>query len=214
PPVDAPLGTAAVPLAPLASVTSVSTVGLPRESRISRACIAMTVLILERTLPCLRLKSNHRRANLLAQAVAIGGTEAARGYGWGDEQLDGTRTQPPGALGEDLEGVVHIHRHDRDLGGDREPKRPVLERQQRTRAAAGPLREDHNGRNPRANRARGFIVGLERFLARLAMDRNVSGGVHRAAQQWNPEQLALGDEADRAGERGEQGPDVEHRGVI
>src|SRR5215831_13121397 len=37
-PVDAPEGTAARPNAPPSSVTSTSTVGLPRESRISRAC--------------------------------------------------------------------------------------------------------------------------------------------------------------------------------
>src|SRR4051812_47660401 len=37
-PVDAPDGTAARPNAPLSSVMSTSTVGLPRESRISRAC--------------------------------------------------------------------------------------------------------------------------------------------------------------------------------
>src|SRR6266481_4790604 len=37
-PVDAPDGTAARPNAPSASETSTSTVGLPRESRISRPC--------------------------------------------------------------------------------------------------------------------------------------------------------------------------------
>src|SRR5687768_17276401 len=42
-PVDAPLGTAARPVSPLASVTSASTVGLPRLSRISRAAISMIV---------------------------------------------------------------------------------------------------------------------------------------------------------------------------
>src|SRR2546428_327726 len=44
-PVDAPLGTAARPAAPLASVTSASMVGLPRLSRISRACTEMIVLM-------------------------------------------------------------------------------------------------------------------------------------------------------------------------
>src|SRR6187431_1634397 len=37
-PVDAPDGTAARPVEPPSSVTSTSTVGLPRESRISRPC--------------------------------------------------------------------------------------------------------------------------------------------------------------------------------
>jgi hypothetical protein len=36
-PVDAPDGTAAVPVEPSSSTASTSTVGLPRESRISRA---------------------------------------------------------------------------------------------------------------------------------------------------------------------------------
>ncbi|OAD24085.1 hypothetical protein THIOM_000065 [Candidatus Thiomargarita nelsonii] len=40
-PVDAPEGTAARPLAPVIVVTSASTVGLPRESKISRACISI-----------------------------------------------------------------------------------------------------------------------------------------------------------------------------
>src|SRR5688500_1843947 len=45
-PVEAPLGTAARPNAPLASVTSASTVGLPRESMISRARMSRIVDIL------------------------------------------------------------------------------------------------------------------------------------------------------------------------
>src|SRR5689334_10454232 len=44
-PVEAPLGTAARPCAPLDRVTSVSTVGLPRLSRISRAWTSMIVLM-------------------------------------------------------------------------------------------------------------------------------------------------------------------------
>ena len=40
-PVDAPEGTAARPNAPVAKLTSTSTVGLPRESNISRACISI-----------------------------------------------------------------------------------------------------------------------------------------------------------------------------
>src|SRR5512137_928276 len=44
-PVDAPEGTAARPSAPLSSSTSTSTVGLPRESRISRACTSLISLM-------------------------------------------------------------------------------------------------------------------------------------------------------------------------
>src|SRR5450432_1021764 len=45
-PVEAPEGTAARPTAPLSSSTSTSTVGLPRESRISRArTLAISVIV-------------------------------------------------------------------------------------------------------------------------------------------------------------------------
>ena len=44
-PVEAPLGTAARPIVPLFKKTSHSTVGLPRESRISRARISRISLI-------------------------------------------------------------------------------------------------------------------------------------------------------------------------
>ena len=46
-PVEAPLGTAALPITPLSSSTSHSTVGLPRESRISRPTISTIALILQ-----------------------------------------------------------------------------------------------------------------------------------------------------------------------
>src|SRR5205085_7607497 len=45
-PVEAPDGTAARPKAPLASLTSTSTVGLPRESMISRAVMAVMVVFM------------------------------------------------------------------------------------------------------------------------------------------------------------------------
>jgi hypothetical protein len=49
-PVEAPDGTAARPKAPLSSVTSTSTVGLPRESRISRPVMSMiAVMAVSRT---------------------------------------------------------------------------------------------------------------------------------------------------------------------
>ena len=44
-PVLAPLGTAARPEAPLSSVTSASTVGLPRLSKICRACIEVIFIV-------------------------------------------------------------------------------------------------------------------------------------------------------------------------
>src|SRR5688572_8011656 len=54
-PVDAPDGTAARPNAPLSSVTSTSTVGLPRESRISRPC---TLVIFIRQTSDFRLQTS------------------------------------------------------------------------------------------------------------------------------------------------------------
>src|SRR5690606_28776202 len=50
-PVDAPDGTAARPIAPDSSNTSHSTVGLPRESRISRPMISTIALIILTVLP-------------------------------------------------------------------------------------------------------------------------------------------------------------------
>src|SRR5690606_14906800 len=46
-PVEAPLGTAARPTVPSSSTTSASTVGLPRESRISRARMRVILLMKE-----------------------------------------------------------------------------------------------------------------------------------------------------------------------
>jgi hypothetical protein len=45
-PVDAPEGTAARPMTPDSSRTSASTVGLPRESRISRATTSTIALMM------------------------------------------------------------------------------------------------------------------------------------------------------------------------
>src|SRR5438093_248829 len=138
-PVDAPLGTAAVPLAPLARVTAVSTVGLPRLSRISRAWTEITVLIVARTLPCPGLKGNHRRADLVAETLAIVRREAGSRDRRSDEEADRSRSQAPRTLGKYFECVMDVDRHDRHLGRDREAERSVLERQQRTGATARAL---------------------------------------------------------------------------
>src|SRR5579859_7139893 len=140
-PVDAPLGTAAVPLAPLASVTSASTVGLPRLSRISRAWMEMIVLMVDRTLPYLRLKSNHRRPYLISQPLAICRLKARGRNGMTDEQANRSRPQPPRAFGKNFERVMDVDRHDRHLRGDGEAERGVLERQQLAGAAASTFGE-------------------------------------------------------------------------
>src|SRR6266511_5531341 len=124
-PVEAPLGTAAVPLAPLARETSVSTVGLPRLSRISRACTEITVLIVERTLPRLGLKGNHCRAHFVPQPLAIVRTQSGRHDRRRGEQANRTRAESPGALRQDLERVMDVDRDDRHLGGDRQTKRGI-----------------------------------------------------------------------------------------
>src|SRR2546426_188271 len=213
-PVDAPLGTAAVPTAPLARVTSVSTVGLPRLSRISRAWTEMSVLTVERTLPRLRLKGNHRRPHVVPQPLAIFRTQPGRGNGRRDEQLDGTGPKPPGTLRQNLKRVVDVNGNDRNLSGNREAKRRILEGQQLAGAAARPFRKNADGGGPALYRPRRLIVRLERLLAGGTIDRNVAGGLHRAPQQRDLEELLLGDEAHRCGQRRKQRPDVEHRRVI
>src|SRR2546423_11372518 len=128
-PVDAPLGTAAVPLAPLARVTSVSTVGLPRLSRISRACTEIRVLIVERTLPRLRLKGNQRRAHFVPQPLTILGPQSRRHDRAPGEQADRPGTKSPRALRQNLKGVVDVDGDDGNLRGDRKAKRRILEGQ-------------------------------------------------------------------------------------
>src|SRR5258708_23084717 len=74
-PVEAPLGTAARPAAPLDRVTSASMVGLPRLSRISRARTEMIVLMMARTLAVdalgvnARLQSDDRSMHSVAQLL-------------------------------------------------------------------------------------------------------------------------------------------------
>src|SRR2546422_2773636 len=76
-PVEAPLGTAARPAAPLDNVTSASIVGLPRLSRISRARTEMIVLMMAPTLAGrdlavnARLEGDDRRAHAVAQLLAL-----------------------------------------------------------------------------------------------------------------------------------------------
>ena len=124
------------------------------------------------------------------------------------------RPQPPRALGKDLERVVDINGNDRNLRGDRQAERRVLERQQLTGAAARPLGEDEDRRDPFANGLRRLVVRFERFLAGRSIDGDVTGGAHRPAEQRNLEQLLLGNHAHGAGERGEERPNVEHRRMV
>src|ERR1051325_3062017 len=174
----------------------------------------MTVLIVVRTLPRPRLKSNHRRPHLLAQTLPVLRLEAGGGNGRRDQQLDRPAPQSPGSLGQDLECVVDVDRHERHLGRDRQTERRVLEGQQLTGAAARPFRKNDDRRHAVTNRPRRCVVGLERFFAGGAVDRDVARRAHSATQERNLEQLLLRDEANRAGQCREQRPDVEHRRVV
>src|ERR1041384_6838823 len=150
-PVEAPLGTAARPAAPLDSVTSASMVGLPRLSRISRACTAMIVLMMARTLAVgavrvnARLEAHHRRAHAVAQLLASLERQVDCGDRFPDRDADRPGPQEKASLGHDGERVAHVDGYDRDARRDREAERGVLERQQLPGAAAGAFGEHHGG---------------------------------------------------------------------
>src|SRR2546428_12227011 len=140
-PVDAPLGTAARPAAPLDRVTSASSVGLPRLSRISRARTAMIVLIVAPTLRGTkrgvnaRLEGDDLRARPLAQGLAIVGRQPRRRERLADEQADRPGGQEAAAPRPGLEGAVGGHRDARDPSGGREGERRGLGRHQGAGAA-------------------------------------------------------------------------------
>src|SRR5438552_18781266 len=139
-PVEAPLGTAARPAAPLERVTSASMVGLPRLSRISRARTEMIVLMMARTLAgdplCVnaRLHGEDRGLHPVAQLLPPLDRHPRRGDRVADHDPDRPRSQEEPPLGLDLERVADVHRHHAHLGCDGEPEGRVLERQQLSRA--------------------------------------------------------------------------------
>src|SRR5207248_5979065 len=189
-PVEAPLGTAARPAAPLDSVTSASMVGLPRLSRISRACTERIVLMMARTLAVgavrvnARLEPNHRRAHAVAQLLASLERQLGRGDRFADLDADRAGPQEKPSLGHDGERVVHVDGHDGDPRRDRQPERRVLEWQQLAAAAARALRE-HHGRDAAADHRCRPLVRLDRAGWVRPVDHDVPGGDHGAAQQWN-----------------------------
>src|SRR5712691_260236 len=83
-PVEAPLGTAARPAAPLDRVTSHSTVGLPRLSRISRAWTEMMVLMSDPT-----LRDRCRGVNARAQRLDGGAHLVPQGFAVVERQAGG-----------------------------------------------------------------------------------------------------------------------------
>src|SRR5439155_6549537 len=187
-PVDAPLGTAARPAAPLASVTSASMVGLPRLSRISRACTEMMVLIVAPTLaggaPRVNARSETEQggAGALGEPLPVVEREPRGGDRLTHQDADRPRAQPNTALGKNLEGVVDVHRHDGHARRDGEAERRVLERQQLPGAAAGAFRKHHGG-DAAADHRGGALVCLEGARPIEAIDRDVARRDHRATQQ-------------------------------
>src|SRR5437588_1531056 len=166
-PVEAPLGTAARPAAPLDNVTSASMVGLPRLSRISRAWTEMIVLMMAGTLAVggarvnARLEPHHRRAHTVAQLLASLECQVGGGDRVADLDADRAGPQEKAPLRHDGEGVAHVERHDRDARRDREAERRILEGQELARAAARAFGE-HHGRNPARDHPRRPRVRLER----------------------------------------------------
>src|SRR5947199_405392 len=162
-PVDASLGTAARPAEPLASVTSASMVGLPRLSRISRACTEMMVLMVAPTLAGAvprvnaRPQREQRGAGALGEQLPVVEGQAGGGNRLADQDSDRARVQPHPALGQDLEAVVHVHGNDRHARGDRQTERCILERQQLAGAAAGAFRKD-DGRDTAPDHRGGPLV--------------------------------------------------------
>src|SRR5947199_304405 len=130
-PVDAPLGTAARPAAPLASVTSASMVGLPRLSRISRACTEMMVLIVAPTLAGgvprvnARPETEQDGPGAVGEPLPVVEREPRRGDRLADEDPDRPRAQPDAALGKNLEGVVDVDRHGGHARGRDDVARPI-----------------------------------------------------------------------------------------
>src|SRR2546423_12349156 len=107
-------------------------VGLPRLSRISRACTEMIVLMMARTLAVggvrvnARLEPNDRGAHTVAQLLAPLERQVGRGDRIADLDVDRAGPREKTSLGHDGERVVYVDRHDRERRRDREGVRGVL----------------------------------------------------------------------------------------
>src|SRR5256886_17654484 len=95
-------------------------VGLPRLSRISRACTDMIVLMMARTLAVgavrvnARLELNHRRAPAVAQLLAPLKRQLGRGDRFADLDADRAGPQVNPNPGTDRQRLAHVDVHDRD----------------------------------------------------------------------------------------------------
>src|SRR5437763_15846619 len=122
-------------------------VGLPRLSRISRACTEMMVLIVAPTLAGGAPRVNARPETEQGGAGALGESlpDVEREPGRGDhlayQNADRPRAQPDAALGKNLEGDVDVHRHDGHARGDGEAEARGLALQAPPGAAARAMRK-------------------------------------------------------------------------
>src|SRR5690606_24091336 len=113
-PVEAPDGTAARPMAPDSSRTSHSTVGLPRESRISRPMMSTIALMVSDPLNDVHIHDGGAGTGIAGSAILRGIVKGLRGRHAGELHDDGTprlaALQPAGfAAAHQHLGVVGPH---------------------------------------------------------------------------------------------------------
>jgi hypothetical protein len=212
-PVEAPLGTAARPCAPLDRTTSASTVGLPRLSRISRAwtsmMVAMAAILPRRQNPVnAAQEGTHRRGGTGDERIAIIVGKPGRGDRRADADLHPPRARHDAAFGQDAERPDHDHRHHRVLRHDGEHEGALLERLQAAIAAA---RTSGKTMAECPARSRRPAVSNEATAERpiVAIDGDLAADAKRRAEDGYAEQLTLGHEAQRPRQRHEQHPHVD-----
>src|SRR5690606_26662313 len=229
-PVEAPLGTAARPAAPLSSTTSASTVGLPRESRISRA---RTSRIADMKEPRPGYGSAacgaaaDRGAHAQPSGCALANRTRDRRFEHpldapahvGDQHVPGrlrvvthpdrlaeaddnpARADAPGALGKDVAGAEDGDGHDVHARVQREHERALLERLEPAVARPRSLREDHDGAVVLAEQPPGLVERADRRGAVAAVHGDVARRLPGWAEERDPGELLLCDEPVALGDR-------------
>src|SRR6266508_2675064 len=232
-PVDAPLGTAARPVAPLSSVTSASMVGLPRLSRISRATTS-SIVDIDCEFWCGSLfgvghlglaprrvaldavnrseRVNDLRPNRLSQLLTIGVVEACSRHRLEQMYIELTGTHQHGAFREHVVRTVKQNGDDRYAGGDRKDERALLERSNGVIVTARPLWKNHTGVT-RPDLLRRHAIGCKGGFAILPLDWDHTNRPDGRTEHRDFEQLCLRDEL-VARQRAGQGGNVEPAQVI
>src|SRR5262249_55068152 len=139
-PVEAPLGTAARPTAPLSRPTSASNVGLPRESRISRARTVTIPDMLLRLLQHFLDLTTDETNQLIAVLLIV----ADGRYRLAEANDNPAFPYTPVAFLEHRATADNSRRHDVDVCVQREHERAFFEGQQLAIPGARSLREDHD----------------------------------------------------------------------